>query len=70
MVDTSLPDVGGFAQLLECGDNQASKLSRSHLAGFELQVIASLATRVTAFHAASPRSKAKLSVIPLSLSRK
>ena len=41
----------------------------AHLAGFELQVIASLATRVTAFHAASPRSMAKLSVIPLSLSR-
>ena len=41
-----------------------------HLAGFELQVIASLAKCVTAFHAASPRSMAKLSIIPLSLSRK
>ena len=43
---------------------------QAHLAGFELQVIATLATRVTTFLAATPRSMAKLSVIPLSLSRK
>ena len=43
---------------------------RRRLAGFKLQVIATLATRVTAFLAASPRSMARLSVIPLSPSRK